>query len=568
MVQFQLPVFKLFSLQNLSSETRRVVLLAALFFAIALVFGFNRYFTFFASYDQGIFNQVFWNNLHGRFFQSSLSSVLSTNVVHDGKVPEVYYHRLGQHFTPALLLWLPIYALAPNAATLVLIQVGLITAGGIVLYALARHYLSPALSLMMMAGYYGANAVLGPLFSNFHDLSQIPLFIFTLLLAMEKRIWWLVWLMAALTLIVREDTGIVLFGVGVYMVVSRRFPRAGLAMCILAFSYVVLATNVLMAAFSEDVSRRFMMERFGQYADGDSASTLETLWAILSNPVRLMGQIFSKPQVKVFYLLVQTLPLAFIPFLSPYAWAIAGFPLFQLLVQQGESPLAIHIRYAITLVPGLFYGTILWWSQHSHRFQRRFRRFWIGCIVLSLLIMIPYNPHQVFYFAIPTSFQPWIYVSLPRQWEHASHLRQLVHQIPPEASVSATTYLVPHLSSRREVLRLPFLQVRNDQKQVVDVDYLIADLWQLERYRVAFPLERTHFAQIVPLVDSLLDQKQYGILALEDRVILMQRGISTSPELLAAWSTLRQDYEPLLRAPRGGTFGSPMASNSPIFRGA
>lgn len=551
MVQPKLPFFKQVSLRNLSSETRLAVFVAALFFAISLAFGLNRYFTFFASYDQGIFNQVFWNNLHGRFFQSSLSSVLSTNVVHDGQVPEVYYHRLGQHFTPALLLWLPIYALAPNAATLVLLQVSLITAGGIVLYALARHYLQPALSLMIMGGYYGANAVLGPLFSNFHDLSQIPLFIFTLLLAMEKRVWWLVWLMAALTLIVREDTGIVLFGVGVYMVVSRRFPRAGLAMCILAFSYVVLATNVLMAAFSDDVSRRFMMERFGHFADGESASTLETLWAILSNPVRLMGQILSKPQVKIFYLLVQVLPLAFVPFLSPYAWAIAGFPLFQLLVQQGESPLAIHIRYALTLVPGLFYGSILWWSQHTHRFKPRFRRFWIGCIVVSLLIMIPYNPHQVFYFAIPTSFKPWIYVSLPRQWEHASHIRNLVNQIPPDASVSATTYVVPHLSSRREVLRLPFLQVRNDQKQVVDVDYLIADLWQLERYRVAFPLERTHFVQIVPLVDSLLAQNQYGIVGLEDKVILMQKGISTPAEILSAWTTLRQEYEPLLKAGKG-----------------
>ncbi len=548
MFRLPTPVLKSLSWRQISPEVRAAILLATVFWAIALTFGLHRYFTFFASYDQGIFNQVFWNNLHGRLFQSSLSSVLSTNVVHDGQVPEVFYRRLGQHFTPALLLWLPFYALAPNAATLVVIQVSLITAGGVVLYALARHYLPPRLSLMLMAGYYGANAVIGPVFSNFHDLCQIPLFIFTLLLALEKRVWWLVWLMAILIVLVRQDAGVGLFGVGVYMVVSRRFPRAGLAMCMLGFGYVVVATNVFMPMFSADISRRFMMERFGQYATGDSATTLEILWAIISNPVRLIANIFRKPDVKFFYLLVQTLPLAFVPFLAPYSWAIAGFPLMQLFLQQGDSPLAIHIRYAMTLVPGLFYGTILWWSTHTAKFKKGFQRFWIACIAISILIAIPYNPHQVFYFAIPTSFKPWIHVSLPRQWEHASYIRSMVNQIPPTASVSATTYVVPHLASRRELLRMPFLQVRNDQQEVIDVDYLIADLWQLERYQVAFPLERGHFVQIVPLIDSLVNQNKYGILRLEDGVILMQKGVPTPPELRAAWTALRQEYEPLLQA--------------------
>lgn len=547
MNRLQVPGLKSLSPQNISPEARAVILLASIFFTIALVFGLHRYFTFFASYDQGIFNQVFWNNLHGGWFQSSLSSILSTNVVHDGQIPEVYYRRLGQHFTPALLLWLPIYALAPNAATLVFIQVSLITAGGIVLYLLARHYLQPGLSMMILAGYYGANAVIGPVFSNFHDLCQIPLFIFTLLLALEKRIWWLVWLMAGLTLLVRQDAGVGLFGVGVYMVVSRRFPKAGLAMCVLAFSYVVVATNVFMPMFSQDISRRFMMERFGQYATGDRATTLQILWAIVSNPLTLIGQILSKPQVKIFYLLAQTLPLAFVPLVAPYSWAIAGFPLLQLLLQRGNEPLSIHIRYAITLVPGLFYGAILWWSQHGDRFKAKFRRFWLGCILVSLLVLIPYSPHEIFYFAVPASFKPWIYVSLPRQWDHTSHIRHLIYQIPPDASVSATTHIVPHVASRREVLRMPHYQVRNDQKEVIDVDYLIADIWRLKNYRVAFRLDRDHFTQIVPMIDTFLSQNKYGILGLEDEVILLKKGVQTQPEVLEVWKKMRQKYEPLLK---------------------
>ncbi|NEN95597.1 MAG: DUF2079 domain-containing protein, partial [Moorea sp. SIO3I7] len=237
-----------------------VITAAIAFFLFTLIFTLHRHYTFYSSYDQGIFNQVFWNGIHGRFFQSTLSSQLSTNVVHNGEVPNVYYHRLGQHFTPALLLWLPLYALFPFPATLTVLQVTLVTAAGVVLYILARQYLQPMLAAMITVSFYCANAILGPTLANFHDICQIPLFVFGLLLAMEKRWWWLFWLLAILILAVREDSGIGLFGVGFYLIVSRRYPRIGLAVCTLSFGYILVLTNLIMPIFSEDISQRFMIE--------------------------------------------------------------------------------------------------------------------------------------------------------------------------------------------------------------------------------------------------------------------------------------------------------------------
>ncbi len=544
-----LTSLKRFSPRRIAPSDRPVLYLAAVFFAIMVLVGLNRYFSFFASYDQGIFNQVFWNNLHGRFFQSSLSSVLSSAVVHDNQAPAVYYHRLGQHFTPALLLWLPFYALYPAAETLVVIQVGLITLGGLMLYVLARHYLPSTQSWLITAAYYGANAVIGPTFSNFHDLCQIPLFVFSLLLALERRIWWLVWLMAFLLLTVREDAGITLFGLGFYFLASRRFPKLGMAFCAIGFGAVVVTSSVLMPLFSEDVSRRFAIERFGQYAGGnDEASMLQILWAIITQPGALLSTVFGSPHIKLFYIFIQVLPLAFIPLRSPSAWAIAGFPFMQLLIQRGQSPLGLHIRYAITLVPGLFYGAVLWWAQRSDRFQQKFQRFWKGCIVLSLVIAFCYSPNDAFYFIFPTSYQPWVYVSLTRQWEHAGQINRLIDRMPPDASVTATTYVIPHVSNRRQVLRAPFLEFRNDQKQTQPVDYILLDLWQLERYSVVFRGERNNLRTLVALIKKLKNQNQYGIVELSDRVILLQRKASTPPELASAWSSLRQEYEQLLKS--------------------
>src|SRR3712207_8098655 len=50
-----------------------------------------------------------------------------------------------------------------------------------------------------------------------------------------------------------------------------------------------------------------------------------------------------------------------------------------------DGPLSLNIRYTTPIVPGLFYGAILWWSSHQARFKSLVvRRFWAVCIGLSL----------------------------------------------------------------------------------------------------------------------------------------------------------------------------------------
>ncbi len=570
---------------------RAVIGVAIAFFVLGATLSLHRYYSFYASFDQGIFNQVFWNGIHGRFFQSSLSSTLSTNVVHDGQVPEVYYHRLGQHFTPALLLWLPIYALFPSPTTLTVLMVTLIASAGVVLYVLARQYLQPPLAAAIALSYYAANAVIGPTLSNFHDNCQLPLFVFTLLLAMEKRWWWLFWIMAACILAVRADGGVSLFGIGLYMIFSKRYPRAGLALCTLSFAYMLVLTNAIMPLFSQDISRRFMIERFGKYVESDRATTVDILWAFASRPWRLVAELATPLNRKLMYLLGQWLPLALVPAISPAAWTIAGFPLLQIFAQQGTSALAINIRYAMAVVPGLFYGAVLWWHRHPQAFDltlrqvcdgfftegktrfamtpaagifeacRRFladrpkvlqlsvRRFWAICMSLSIFFSFTSNPNRTFYFLIPDSIQPWVFVSLPRQWEHASYIRSFLSQIPADASVSASTYIVPHLSSRREIVRFPALKVRNDDREVIDVEYVISDLWQLVQYQAAFKNDRQKLQEMVPVIEQTSASGEYGIVGFKDGVIFMRKGIPSEPTAVAAWQTFRKEIEPILHRP-------------------
>ena len=524
--------------------SRGVIVGAIAFWVIVLSLLVHRHFSMYpsyASFDQGIFNQVFWNGVHGRPFQSSLSSTLSTPVVHDGQQPEVSYHRLGQHFPPALLLWHPIYALFQSPVTLLVLQISIITLSGLILYRLARHHLDQQKSTLITLGFYCANTVIGPSLANFHDLCQVPLFTFSLFLAFEKRWRWAYWIFAVLLLLVREDTGVILFSIGTYWIVSRRAIRLGIGTCILAAAYVLMLTNLVMPLFSEDISRRFMIEQFAPYVDGDEATTLDVIWGLLTHPGQLIRDIISPIDRTLKYLLAHWLPFALIPAISPSAWMLNAFPLLKLFIRDDSTALAVNLRYALTVVPGFCYGTILWWSAHPQAFNRWVRRVWIGCLSLAVIFTLTSNPNRALSFVVPDSVQPRVYISPMRQWQHVGVIRSLMAQIPDDASVSTTTHIAPHLSSRREIVRLPKVRLINDLKEEILVDYILVDLWQLQQYQVAFADDRDRLRKMVPNVEKWVDRKPYGLIGFEDGVAFLQKDAKNDPSALEAWQSFQAE---------------------------
>ena len=523
---------------------RQVIIIAATFFTVVLAFSIIHYESFLITYDHGLFNQVFWNSVQGKLFQSSLSSAASSASLMDRQLSYPSYVHLGQHFVIDFLLWMPLYALFPSPVTLIVLQVTLIAAAGIVLYFLARHYLSVPMSVMIVASYYGANGVIGPTLGNFYEHCQIPLFVFSLLLALEKQRWVLFWIFAALTLGTREDAGITLFGIGVYLIFSRRYPRTGVALCVLSFSYVSLITNTVMPMFSVDSSRLYLANYFRQFVKTETPSTLELLWAIISQPQIIIQVLFTNFSRRILYLLGHWLPLAFVPVITPSAWIMTIFPLSVLLLQVvNQAATSINTRYTLAVIPGLFYGTILWWSQHQEKFKPRLHRFWIGCIGLSILLTYTSNPHRALYFISPYSIQPWVYQSLTAQLEHAADLKTVFNSIPKDASISTSGYIVPHLSGRRNIIRLEVMQMKDENGKTVDVDYGLLDLWQLQQNNLKAPVDRGRVRGGVRFADEALWQGTYGVAQVLDGVVLIQKGITSKPEVLSAWLKLRQEIQ-------------------------
>jgi uncharacterized membrane protein len=504
---------------------RRLWVAAALFTAIGLLIQWWRVQSLTASYDQGIFTQVLWNGWHGHPFESTLSSQLSTNVIHGGEVPSLGYRRLGQHFTPLLALWIPLVAYG-GAGALGALQVVLITAAGLALHQLARLWLPDHLAAMVAISFFGANAVIGPTWGNFTDLCQLPLLVFLLLIGLEKGPWWLGGGAAVLIPLVREDTGVVLVGIGLWLLLRRRHRwPLGLALILWGGGWVVLVTNVLMPLFSDDNARRFMVENFGQYIPGErQASSLEVLRSALGQPLLLLRELVSPPRQTLTYLAGQGLPLMFVPLISLDSWLLMGPPLLGLLLAQGDNnPLSINIRYTLLVVPGLFAGSILWWQRHRQAWHSRtLRRIWASCLALSLLFTLTGNPNRSLSWLIPDSVRPWVYSAPWRQWQHGQRARSLLALIPADASVAATTNLIPPLADREVLVRFPDHHAYRDRSgKERPVDWIAVDLDWLERYGVAFRRDRYFLRRSVAQLEEL---SGYSAERVDDGVVLLQRG--------------------------------------------
>lgn len=532
--------------------SRRVVIVAGLFAAICLGLQAWRSWVLLASYDQGIFQQVLWNSLHGHWFESTLSSQLSTNVEHAGELPSVDYERLGQHFTPTLLLFAPLLGLLGGAA-LPLAQVGLITAAGLVLHRLASGCLPERTANWIAYGYFGGNALIGPTLGNFTDLCQLPLAVFVLVLGLVERRTRLILLAAGLMPLIREDTGVLLVAVGFWLLVRDR-QRWPLALTLISWGggWVLLCTNVLMPLFSDDNAKRFMVENFGQYlSDGNSegGSSLAVLQRMLSQPFLLLQQLVDPPGGTLRYLLGHSLPFLFLPLISLDAWLLAGPSLLGLFLAQGaNNPLAITIRYTLLVVPGFALGTLFWWQRRPHlQLGPRLRLAWGAAISLSLLLTLTSNPHRSLSFLVPASVQPWVHSSPADQWSHGAASRRALAVIPPQASVAANTSLVPLLARREVLVRFPFNTDYLDRKgRPQSVDWVAVDLDLLQRYGRAFAGDWRQLRNSKHWIEQ--HRQAYRVQSLEDGVVVLQKEgpIHASLEL-ALDQTLQQ---PLPANPR------------------
>ncbi len=501
-----------------------VMVMAGGFFLVCLAIQIWRLETLSASYDQALFLQELWSTAQGRPFESSLSSVLSAAVALGEELPRIDYLHLGQHANVLTLFGSPLVALIGKWA-LPLIQVTALTAAGLVLWRLADARLPRVLAERITAAYFLSGAVLGPALENFHDLIWLPLLGFLVVGALLESCVWRVTLYGALLLLVREDSGLLLFSLGLWALIRQPGARRiGAGLMLISFAWVLLVTGWIQPMVDSSLSDRFLQEKFGHLVDDPSGGTVSVLLAMLRRPLALLEALISPPGETLGFVLALSLPLLFVPIFSVDALLLMAAPLLIALLSQGRSALSVTLRYVLALVPGLYLGAVLWWQQHPMGWSRLWiRRSWTAAISLGLVLTIFANPHRSLSAFIPDSFSPWIHVPPSQMLERRYAALAAVALVPSNVSVSADTPLLPLLAEREKLIRFPnHVQYRDRAGQTHFVDWVVAFPGYYKQLAPVFNLERERQRSIRTKLSELIESGSYRLVYCQLGVVVLQ----------------------------------------------
>ena len=495
-----------------------------------------RYWTFLATaFDLGNYDQAIWNTLHGHFFEF-------TNRGWDYYGPPT---RLAIHVEPIILPLSLIYLIHSSPETLLILQSVALGLGAIPVFLLSRHWMPrwPLVGVVLVVTYLVSPALLGENLFDFHPVALATPLLLAAVLAMVKRRYGWFALAAFLAAMCKEDVPLAVALLGLYIAFWQHRRTFGLTVAALSVSWSAICFLVIIPHFldSPQVGNNFW-ERYS----GLGNTPGEAIVHLITQPWLLFTIIFTANKLKYAWNMLLTggllgllfAPAALLPalpeltinMLSDKATQYSG------LYQYNAMLIAFLLVAAIRGTARVFqhweqdkdgwaslsrFGRIR--SLMRKRFPWRWVPLWGWWITLKLTsgwawLVRRVSPRTgvalvaayLLLFAGWNFFSPLVQLtSFATPFSTGARelrINHLLSLIPPDASVSASDTLNPHLSERRNLYLFPDIGRGDDI-----AEYLIVDIDNL-------PYENR--STTLHTFDTLVSSGQYRIIARADGVYL------------------------------------------------
>jgi uncharacterized membrane protein len=317
-----------------------VGMLTALIAAIYSSFELIRFDTFqSAAYDLVIFDQAVRSYAHFHLGISILKGV------HNGFGP--HFSVLGDHFSPILATLAPLYWIYDGPQTLLVAQP--------VLFALAIPPLWIFTRRALGGGWKGTTAayLIGLAYglswplaasaaSQFHEVAFAPVLTAIALERLQAGRLRSALIALAVLLLVKEDMGLLVAGIGIYLAVSmptvvRRQRIVAIGLIVVGVAYSAFATYVLIPAFGGRVGYYWAYETLGN-------NVPQVIGHIIRHPLSSLRMLVT-PHVKLQTVLWLLAVVCFLPLLSPIA--LAAIPLLAERMLNSKFPnwWLLHFQY-------------------------------------------------------------------------------------------------------------------------------------------------------------------------------------------------------------------------------
>jgi uncharacterized membrane protein len=455
------------------------------------------------NYDLSINNNLMYGGLHGHFLESPVVFP---------KDPPKY---LANHAKFGAYLFLPIYALAPRAETLLVIQSVFIGFGSLPFFAFVRRHLPEWMALILALAYLSYYPLHGASFSEFQALPVAAAFVFTSVWAVDTKRYRLLAFTVACALLMREDVAIGLAILGAFLLLTGYRPIPGLVIACVATTYFLFL-------------RFYVMEQAGSWwfpnmykdlwADGEKGfrSVVKTL---ATNPLFVLSKILVEK--KILYLLHLLVPLVFLPVRRWYLWAaLAPGAFLTLLVTNYDPPVTFSFHYVMHWAPYLFLAAALALVAIRKGPDGILRSHAAVAAVVASTLVLSFN-----YGAFPqregsfkAGFNRIEFTHTDEERARFAEFMELVKDLPPDAPVAATEKVGPHLSSR-----VNFFSMRQGPQTA---EYIVGSSRELK-------LSKTR-----PTLKEALESGRYGVMRRVGDFALMKKGYSTegNARLMEDWA--------------------------------
>lgn len=499
-----LTFFRRFDWLKLAKITRILVILYLL---LVLAICFFKYFTFqYNGLDLAIFNQVFYNSAQGNLFHFTIH-------------PTSY---LGDHFSPVILLILPLYAIFKSPLTLIILQSLWLALAVIPLFLIAKKYLSPKLALAAMVLYLFNPATLNINIYEFHLDTLIPLLIFTTFYFYDQSKFKLFLAFAGLSLLIKEDVSFIIFMFGVIAFLDKKSWRWILTPLLASTVYFFAALKII-AHFSAASNYKFLT-----YYDWLGNSWQEIALNFFLKFPTVILHLLNLGNVEL--MLGLLLVFLFIPLIKPRYLLLSLGMFVQLVLGPYGGSLVLKMQYGSVFLTAFTIATIF--SLESLPRDQKFLNFYSkykDVFLLCLIVGFIYNflvIGPLFYFGQNVLATDYREVKLKKEFSR---------EIPAQSPVIATYDLLTPLSSRAKAYSLNYVFLGSQQYGAgpypipEDTEFLLINFDDLLLYHMQYAKDLPEYYEGDDNLRRLLAEHNFQLKKVKNNLALWQKDGTAIP---------------------------------------
>jgi len=436
------------AIKKLYISNKKMKILLFLFILTTIIssitIGVLRYVTFNSpNFDFGIFSHMFYN------MKESLIPYTTCE-------RNILLSHFAVHFSPILYLILPIYMIFSTPITLQVVQVLLLFSGIIPLIKLCNHFkLSKYLKVSVTFLYCFYPAITTGTFYDFHENCFLLMLLLWVFYFFEKGKNLHFFIFSILTLLVKEDAFIYLLIFSLYIIISKNNYKIGLKLLLLSIIYFFIVSY-----FMNKFGLGIMSDRYENLIF-DNSGLIGAIKTIILNPGYVLKEMLTNPSNnfdKIIYLLKLFMPLSFIPFITnKTSRYILLVPVLINILTNYVYMYDITFHYSYGIIAFIFYLLIL--NIKDLNFNK---------IILYIPISLMITLISYYCLVIPTLFDN--IDTYKNNKEDYKIINNALKTIPTDASVSSSTFYLPHLTNRSIMYETYY------HENKLDIDYVVLDM--------------------------------------------------------------------------------------------